>query len=103
MICNSCHTENEEYRLFCLHCGKALTSIRHFCGYINNEKDLYCGGCGQSLKISQDSKLEKIDELAVEKFSDDDIEEIIKEENLHLKPKTVVMSQGEIDKLFKKS
>jgi transcription elongation factor Elf1 len=103
MICNSCHTENEEYRLFCAHCGKALASIRHVCSFINNEKDLYCGGCGQPLKVNQDVKAEKIDELSVEKFSDDDIEEIIKEENLHSKPKTVVMSQGEIDKLFKKS
>jgi len=103
MICNSCHTENEEYRLFCLHCGKALASIRHVCSFINNEKDLYCGGCGQLLKNNQDVKAEKTDELSVEKFSGDDIEEIIKEENLHTKPKAVAMPQDEIDKLFKKS
>jgi hypothetical protein len=103
MICNSCHTENEEYRLFCLHCGKALASARHFCGFVNDEKDLYCGGCGQLLKVSQDVKDEKNEELSVEKFSDDEIEEIIREENLHIKPKAVALSQDEIDKLFKKS
>lgn len=103
MICNSCHTENLEYRLFCSNCGKALPTTRHFCGYINDSKGLYCGGCGQQIKSYKEESSEKMEEIFGEKFSPEDIEEILSEENLLIKPKTVVMSQDEIDKLFKKS
>jgi hypothetical protein len=103
MLCNFCHTENEDVRLFCSHCGKALSSIRHVCGYINKEKDLYCGGCGKELKENREIKLEKIDDIFGEKFSDVDIEELMKEENIPLRQKGGAISQDEIDKVFKKS
>jgi transcription elongation factor Elf1 len=103
MICNSCHTENKEYRLFCSNCGKALSTTRHLCGFINETGDLYCGGCGLQIKANKEEISEKMDEIFSEKFSSDDIEEILREENLLNKPKTTIMSQDEIDKLFKKS
>ncbi len=103
MICNSCHTENKEYRLFCSNCGKALSTTRHQCGFINETRDLFCGGCGQQTKANKEESSEKLEEMFIEKFSPEDIEEILKEENLLIKPKTIVVSQNEIDKLFKKS
>lgn len=103
MICNSCHTENKEYRLFCSNCGKALSTTRHLCGFINETSNLYCGGCGQKIKVHKEESSEKIEEMFGEKFSPEDMAEILSEENLLIKPKTIVMSQTEIDKLFKKS
>jgi hypothetical protein len=103
MICKACHTDNDGFRLYCSHCGKILDSSRHQCGFINHESDTYCGGCGKNLKSEVDVKNKIVEDTYGEKFSDAEIEELLREENINTKPKNAIMSQNEIDNFFKKS
>lgn len=109
MLCESCHIENNPNRQFCFQCGKTLTTQRHTCGFINCEKDVYCGGCGVLIKGSQDglqnlNHKKSTQSLFVgEKFSEEDIKSILEEDNFRMKEKKYTLSQTEIDSLFKKS
>lgn len=109
MLCDSCNTENNSNRLFCHQCGKALPTQRHTCGFINCQKDLYCGGCGMLVKDSQqglqnlNQKKSTQDLLFGEEFSEDDIKAILEENKFHAKEKKYTLSQAEIDSMFKRS
>lgn len=109
MICESCHTENNINRLFCLHCGKTLPTQRHACGFVNYEKDIYCGGCGMLTKAStegiQNSNHKKSTQglFVGEKFSEEDIKSILEENDFRMKEKKYTLSQSDIDSMFKKS
>lgn len=109
MICESCNNENNINRLFCHHCGKTLPTQRHACGFINCQKDIYCGGCGMLTKVSpegiQSSNHQKSTQglFVGEKFSEEDIKSILEEDNFQMKEKKYTLSQTEIDSMFKKS
>ncbi|MDI6803362.1 MAG: zinc ribbon domain-containing protein [Bacteroidota bacterium] len=109
MICEACNTENNINRLFCLHCGKTLPTQRHSCGFINSEKDIYCGGCGMLTKVSPEGiqnlnhKQTRQGLFVGENFSEEDIKAILEEDNFQTKEKKYTLSQTEIDSMFKKS
>lgn len=109
MLCESCNTENNLNRQFCLNCGKTLSTQRHSCGFINCAKDIYCGGCGVLIKGSQNGLQNSVPKKSVhglfvgEKFSEEDIKSILEEDNVRMKEKKYTLSQAEIDSLFKKS
>ncbi len=109
MVCESCNSENSINRLYCHQCGKSLATRRHLCGFINCEKDIYCGGCGMLIKVSTDVgqnlnlKQTKQSVFVGEKFSEEDIKSILEEDDFQMKEKKYTLSQSEIDSIFKKS
>jgi hypothetical protein len=50
MKCPKCQTVNSEHRHFCKQCGFRLLNPCLQCGFANEAEDIYCGGCGRSLK-----------------------------------------------------
>ncbi|RCK73974.1 MAG: hypothetical protein IGBAC_2121 [Ignavibacteriae bacterium] len=106
MICSACNTENLPQRLYCSSCGNKLASIRHICGFINNETDNYCGGCGKKLKDSEENfesgKYDvNISKPSSEFLTEVDIKNILEECSMRYTPKGASLTQEEIEKLFK--
>ncbi len=106
MICLSCKSENNLNRMFCSHCGKILPVIRHSCGFINDSRDIFCGGCGVELKIKTTEEKGEVKyikrPLIADAITREDIEEMLGEDDFKLKSKSYTLMQNEIDSIFKK-
>lgn len=106
MICKVCKAENESQRIFCGNCGEVLPAKRHTCGFINQETDKYCGGCGIPLlntELDNNKFIEQKNqgEQFIETFSEIDIQNILMESSEKFVSKQSALSQEEIEKLFK--
>lgn len=48
MNCKKCSCSDNYGRKYCCECGAKLGVVCIHCGFINDERDKYCGGCGIS-------------------------------------------------------
>ena len=46
MRCSRCQHGNREGRRFCSRCGSSLAAACPLCGFTNEPRDEFCGGCG---------------------------------------------------------
>lgn len=106
MLCPSCNTELTVLRLYCSKCGAKLNAKRHICGFINEETDKYCGGCGLILIDTEDKNLPKQEEsnlftFTSEKITEEDIKNILAECSEKFIVKKTSLTQEEIERIFK--
>lgn len=106
MLCLTCNTDNAPQRLYCSKCGSKLNAIRHICGFVNQESDIYCGGCGIQLKESEeklgvDIKVKNVIGTTTELLTEEDIKNILDECSLRFTSRKASLTQQEIEKLFK--
>ncbi len=48
MKCKKCNNEDNYGRKYCRECGNRLGKNCLRCGFVNDDNDKYCGGCGIS-------------------------------------------------------
>lgn len=82
MQCLKCSTENSEGRRFCRECGLPIVNFCQKCGFHNSLIDKYCGGCGAHLvginiPVSRENISSKVPAGVINKYSADDISELI--------------------------
>lgn len=106
MLCPICNKENTTLRLYCSNCGSRLNTKRHTCGFLNEETDRFCGGCGlQLIDVEDGNRLKKEESnfltMGSEKITEEDIKNILAECTEKISGRKATLSQDEIEKLFK--
>jgi len=101
MTCTKCGNQNIDWASYCTQCGAPLGLICD-CSFLNSQENIFCGGCGMSLKDTQSKKTKTTvnDDSFVPQLNRKQISDLIQESIYFKGGSKEKLDQSDIDNIF---